>query len=47
MTLLLNTLTVNDGGLGVAGPGQRPVAVVGCSSAGTANTPTPIHGSDR
>lgn len=42
MTLLSNALTVNDGGLGIAAPGQRPVAVVGCSSAGTVATPTTI-----
>lgn len=40
--ILTNSLTVNDGGLGIAAPGQKPVAVVGCSSSGTADTPTPI-----
>lgn len=42
MTILSNTLTVNDGGLGIAAAGNKPVAVVGCCSAGTAATPTAI-----
>lgn len=42
MTILNNTLTINDGGLGIAAAGQRPVAVVGCCSSGTVATPTPV-----
>ncbi len=43
MTLLSNTLTIQDGGLGVVSPGGRPVAVVGCCSAGTAATPVTCY----
>ena len=42
MTILSNSLTVADGGLGIAQQGNKPVAVVGCSSAGTAATPTAV-----
>lgn len=42
MTILQNTLTVADGGLGVLGASQLPLAVVGCSSAGSVATPTEI-----
>lgn len=42
MTILEASLSVADGGLGVLAASQLPVAVVGCSSAGTANTPTEI-----
>ena len=42
MTILSNNLTVADGGLGIATAGNKPVAVVGCCSAGTAATPTAI-----
>lgn len=34
------SLSVGDGGLGVAGALRRPFAVLGCSSSGTVNTPT-------
>ena len=43
MTLLSNTLTVSDGGLGVVAPGGLPIAVVGCCSAGTAATPVTCY----
>ena len=43
MTLLSNTLSIQDGGLGVVSPGGRPVAVVGCCSAGTAATPVTCY----
>ena len=46
MTILTNTLTVNDGGLGIAQQGARPVAVVGCCSAGTVATPTAVDAID-
>ncbi len=42
MTLLNASLAIADGGLGILAAGQLPVAVVGCSSAGTAATPTEI-----
>lgn len=42
MTVLSNSLTVSDGGLGISAAGQRPVAVVGCCSSGTAAAPTTI-----
>jgi len=42
VTILSNSLTVADGGLGIAQAGNRPVAVVGCCSAGTAATPTAV-----
>lgn len=42
MTILNASLSVADGGLGILAASQLPVAVVGCSSAGTANTPTEI-----
>lgn len=38
MTIARASQTVGDGGLGIAGALRRPVAVVGCSSAGTVNT---------
>ena len=43
MTILQNTLSILDGGLGVVRPGGRPVAVVGCCSAGTAATPVTCY----
>lgn len=42
MTLLNASLAIADGGLGILAAGQLPVAVVGCSSAGTAATPTEV-----
>lgn len=43
MTILSNTLSILDGGLGVVRPGGKPVAVVGCCSAGTAATPVTCY----
>lgn len=42
MNILSASLSTADGGLGILAASQLPVAVVGCSSAGTANTPTEI-----
>lgn len=42
MTILSASLSTADGGLGILAASQLPVAVVGCSSAGTTNTPTEI-----
>lgn len=46
MTILSNELSVDDGGLGVQGSGRRPVAVVGCCSAGSVAAPLPIDTPD-
>lgn len=43
MTILSNTLSISDGGLGVVAPGGLPIAVVGCCSAGTAATPVTCY----
>lgn len=43
MTVLRNSLSIADGGLGVVAHGGRPVAVVGCCSAGTAATPVTCY----
>lgn len=40
------TLTTNDGGLGVSEQLRRPVAVVGCSSSGTADSPVALSTPD-
>lgn len=40
------TLTTNDGGLGVSEQLRRPIAVVGCSSSGTADTPVALSTPD-
>ena len=42
MTVLSNSLTVSDGGLGISAAGQRPVVVAGCCSSGTVATPTTV-----
>jgi hypothetical protein len=42
VTILSNTLTVADGGLGIATAGNKPVAVIGTCSAGTTATPTAV-----
>ena len=42
MTTLGNSLSIDDGALGIAAAGQRPVAVVGCCSAGAVATPTTV-----
>ena len=39
MAILLNALSILDGGLGVTQPGGRPVAVIGCCASGD-GTPT-------
>ena len=42
MTVLSNSLTVSDGGLGISAAGQRPVVVAGCCSSGAVATPTTV-----
>jgi hypothetical protein len=42
VTILNNSLSIDDGALGIAAAGQRPVAVVGCCSSGTVGAPTTI-----
>lgn len=42
MTILTNSLTVADGGLGIATQGSKPVAVVGCCASGSIATPTAV-----
>ena len=46
MSLASASLTIEDGGLGAARVLSRPPAVVGCSSGGTAATPTLISSSE-
>lgn len=47
MTILSNSLVVQDGGLGVVRPGGKPVAVVGCCSGGTAATPVTCYSQEQ
>lgn len=47
MTILSNTLSIQDGGLGVVRPGGKPVAVVGCCSGGTAATPVTCYSQEQ
>lgn len=47
MTVLSNTLTVQDGGLGVVRPGGKPIAVVGCCSGGAAATPVTCYSQEQ
>ena len=47
MTVLSNTLTTQDGGLGVVRPGGKPIAVVGCCSGGTAATPVTCYSQEQ
>ena len=42
MTVLSNSLTVSDGGLGISAAGQRPVVVAGCCSSGAVAAPTTV-----
>jgi hypothetical protein len=45
--ILSNTLTIQDGGLGVVRPGGKPIAVVGCCTGGTAATPVTCYTPDQ
>lgn len=47
MTLAEATLTQVDGGLGATRPFTRPIAIIGCSSAGTAASPEAAYTSER